>query len=200
MKRGGINRSSIRRSIRKHAAKELKREAFARAKRQVEKAKSLMLAEFDNHPITREIKAGPNATNSSGTLSGTGNLFSFIGFDSGDKPITPVRRLLESSTKLRSVNVKKSGDLAFDVVIELPSREELEQASPLPWAAARSWIIGVEHGLSGLGQYLVQPGAGRSGGGIEIKGKIRSGKFKNSKYVSQILANLQKNLMKFLNS
>ena len=74
MKRGGINRSSIRRSIRKHAAKELKREAFARAKRQVEKAKSLMLAEFDNHPITREIKAGPNATNSSGTLSGTGNL------------------------------------------------------------------------------------------------------------------------------
>ena len=200
MKRGGISQSSIKKAIHKQASKELKRHAQRRIKQGVEKAKALMLAEFDNHPITREIAAGPNATNSSGTLSGAGNLFSFIGFDSGDRPTRPVRKLLESSTRLVSVNVRKGGDLFFDVVIDVPSKDEMAQASPLPWAAARSWVVGVEQGLSGLGQYLVKPETGRSGGGIEIQGKIRSGKFKNTKYVTQILANLQANLMRFLNS
>jgi len=200
MKRGGISQSGIRKAINRQASKHLRRHAHQKIKKEIERAKALMLAEFDNHPITREIEAGPNATNSSGTLSGAGNLFSFIGFDSGDRPTREVRRLLESSTRLVSVNVKKGGELHFDVVIDLPTKDEIAQASPVPWAAARSWVIGVEQGLSGLGQYLVKPGAGRSGGGIEIQGKIRSGKFKNTKYVSQILANLQSNLMKFLNS
>ena len=41
--------------------------------------KNQLIQEFLNHPITQEIKAGPNASNSSGTLNGKGNLFSFIG-------------------------------------------------------------------------------------------------------------------------
>ena len=200
MKAGGINRTSLRKAIHRQASKELRKHAQIHIRRQVEKAKALMLAEFDSHPITREIEGGPNTTNSSGTLGGVGNLFSFIGFDSGDKPTRPVRKLLESSTKLISVNSRKSGNLFFDVVIDIPSREENSQASPLPWAAARSWVIGAEQGLSGLGQYVVTPGAGLSGSGLQITGKIRSGKFKNSKYVSEILNHLQSNLIKFLNS
>ena len=180
--------------------KMLKAELLSQANRGVEKAKTLMLAEFDSHPITKEINAGPRANNSSGTLGGTGNLFSFIGFDSGDKPTREVRRILESSTRLIGIRKNSRGDTGFKIVIDLPSKEEVKQASPLPWAAARSWVVGIEQGLSGLGQYLVKPGSGRSGNAIEVKGTLRSGKFKNTKYVSAILANLQSNLMSFLKS
>tara|TARA_B100000214_G_scaffold320626_1_gene255847 strand:- start:2080 stop:2679 length:600 start_codon:yes stop_codon:yes gene_type:complete len=180
--------------------KRLQKEIKTRASKAVEHAKTLMLREFDSHPITKEINAGPAATNSSGTLGGKGNLFSFIGFSKGDKPIREVRSLLENSTKLIGIRKSPHGKIGFQIVIDLPNKEEIKNASPLPWAAARSWVIGIEQGLSGLGQYLVKSGAGRSGGGIEIKGQINSGRFRNTKYVSAILANLQSNLMKFLKS
>ena len=47
--------------------KRLKKEVLIKANKAVEKAKLLMLAEFDNHPITKEIKSGPRTNNSSGT-------------------------------------------------------------------------------------------------------------------------------------
>jgi hypothetical protein len=50
-------------------------------------AQKEMIEEFQNHPVTREISAGENASNSSGLLGGYGNLFSFIGFDQGSDPI-----------------------------------------------------------------------------------------------------------------
>ena len=157
-----------------------------------------MLAEFDSHPVTKEIEGGPNTTNRSGTLGGTGNLFSFIGFNKGDRPTKAVRRILEASTRLKGLKENPDGSLGFEVIIEIPTKSEIKDSSPIPWAAARSWVIGIEQGLSGLGQFLVKPGAGRSGGGLEVSGSIRSGKFKNTKYVSQILANLQSNLIQFL--
>lgn len=185
---------------RKKIDKRLKAQIMAESRKAVEKAKLLMLAEFDSHPVTKEINAGPRANNTSGTLGGVGNLFSFIGFNNGDKPTREVRRILENSTKLIGLKKTSKGDMGFKIVIDLPNKEEIRQASPLPWAAARSWVIGIEQGLSGLGQYLVTPGSGRSGNAIEVKGTIRSGKFKNTKYVSTILSNLQANLINFLKS
>ena len=52
--------------------------------------------DFDNHVVTREIEAGPQSSNSSGTLGGIGNLFSFIGFNNGSNPVQPVRELLKN--------------------------------------------------------------------------------------------------------
>ena len=52
--------------------------------------------------------------------------------------------------------------------------------------------------LVGFGTFLVKPGEGRSSGGIQVSGVIRSGGFKNKKYVGAILASLQNNLGKFL--
>jgi hypothetical protein len=54
------------------------------------KIKNELIQEFLNHPVTQEIKAGPNTTNISGTLNGKGNLFSFIGFYEGDDPIQDI--------------------------------------------------------------------------------------------------------------
>lgn len=197
MKRAGINRKQLERTISKGLSYKFKKDITRKARADVERAKGLMLAEFLNHSVTKEIKGGKSASNLSGTLGGYGNLFSFIGFDSTDKPIPPVLRILESHTKLISVTPLAKGSLAFEIVIDMPSKDNLAKASPLPWAAARSWLIGIEQGLSGLGSFLVKP-EGRSGGGIQVDGVIRGGRFRNTKYISEIINHLQSNLIKFL--
>jgi hypothetical protein len=53
-----------------------------------------MIAEFLNHPVTIEIKGGIEANKHQVAHlgGGSGNLFSFIGFDSRDDPIEPILR------------------------------------------------------------------------------------------------------------
>jgi hypothetical protein len=72
-----------------------------------------------------------------------------------------------------------------------PSKEELFAATPLPWASGRSWLKGIESGISGLGRYLKTENldSSRSGGGIQSKSKFQSGRFTNTKYISEILNN-----------
>ena len=198
MKKAGVNRRQISRTISKGLQSRFKKDITLKVRADVARAKAMMLAEFRAHPVTKEIEAGPSSANISGTLGGIGNLFSFIGFDRGDNPVKPVQRILETSTRLNSVRRLPGDKLGFEVIIDVPSKEDVSSASPLPWAAARSWVMGIEQGLSGFGTFLVKPGEGRSGGGIQVSGVIRAGGFKNKKYVSAILAGLQSNLMKFL--
>ncbi len=54
------------------------------------------ITSFNAHPVTQEIEGGARSTNISGTLGGVGNLFTYIGFDSGSNPIKPLRNLLET--------------------------------------------------------------------------------------------------------
>ena len=68
--------------------------------------------------------------------------------------------------------------------------QELFDSTPLPWASGRSWLKGIETGLSGLGRYLnIDAENSRSGGGIQSQNKIRSGAFKKTPYISKILNN-----------
>ena len=57
--------------------------------------KGAALADFDRHPVTKELKQGADGANISGTLGGVGNLFSFIGFYSADRPTDQVREVLK---------------------------------------------------------------------------------------------------------
>ena len=107
MKRAGVNRRGLRRELALKLGPKKKHELQKKLKRTVNRALRAMLLEFNSHPVTKEIEAGPRAQNISGTLGGAGNLFSFIGFDDGDNPIAPVRRILEQSTRLVSVTQLK---------------------------------------------------------------------------------------------
>ena len=60
-----------------------------------DRSKNLLFQEFKSHPVTREIEGGPTASNSSGTLGGYGNLFTFIGFPFGSAPTKIVEALLK---------------------------------------------------------------------------------------------------------
>ena len=76
-------------------------------KRRVAGLKGVALKEFDRHPVSREIAQGPEGVNVSNTLSGEGNLFSFIGFSKTSDPLGPVREVLKSNLNLTSRQKKK---------------------------------------------------------------------------------------------
>lgn len=144
-----------------------------------------MVTEFMAHPITREINAGPTSFNISGTLGGYGNLFTFIGFNNSDKPIEPIVKLLQQSN-YRFTNFNNYG--AFEIIIEIPSAEQIFRATPLPWAPGISWAQRIEVGLSGLGGYMnTTSDSSRSGAGIQTKNMIRGGSFSNTTYISKFI-------------
>lgn len=154
--------------------------------------KTEILAEFDNHPITREIEAGITAQNTSGTLNGITNLYSFIGFEAGDEPTTAIRILLEKS-RYRMYRTKK-GSIST-VTFFIPTAAEIFAETPMPWAVGRSWAKGIESGISGLGYYLKKARNSRSGLGIQTQNLVREGfVFKNTKYISNIINNFNNKL------
>jgi hypothetical protein len=163
-----------------------------RLKKEFKQIKKEMLSEFNNHPVTRELEQKTNADPSA--FVGRGSLFGFIGFDKNDEPTETVRQMLESSD-LQFIRIKNE---VVDFKVFYPSKEELFLATPLPWASGRSWLKGIEAGMSGLGRYLniEESGASRSGGGIQAENPVRSGKFNNTKYISEILNNFIKKINK----
>lgn len=166
--------------------------------KKIEKMKKEMIKEFLNLPITREILAGPSSSNISGTLGGYGNLFSFIGFSSGDNPIDPIIKLLNQST-YRFSNLSTRGKMKLTITI--PSAQDIFAATPLPWAPGISWANRIEAGLSGLGQYLnTYSDKSRSGAGVQTDNKIRGGRFKNSPYISSFINRWNKKFSKIARS
>lgn len=158
--------------------------------KKVEKLKKEMISNFLRLPVTKEIMAGPKSTNLSGTLGGYGNLFSFIGFSEGDRPIDPIVELL-SQTNFRVTRFNRNG--SAKLTVEMPSREQIFKVTPLPWATGISWAQRIEVGMSGLGMYLnTSTPKSRSSRGVQAKNKIRSGKFSNTSYVSAFLKKWQK--------
>lgn len=161
---------------------------------QFEKIKAEMIKEFLNHPVTEEIKKGANAQNISGTLNGYGNLFSYIGFYDGDDPIEPVLEEFKKSTIVFSRLVE--GGAVWNIY--LPDKEDIWAASPMPWAIGRSWAKGIETGISGVGYYLYTQREklknSRSGTAIQTSTRIGKPRFKNVKYISDILGKYEKKI------
>lgn len=162
----------------------------------VNNAQEKMVEEFNQHPITREINSGPDANNSSGTLGGYGNLFSFLGFYYSSDPTAPIYEILKKKISVSSVRNGENGK--FIVYLNnAPNKEEIFKATPFTWLSGRSWVDGIEKGVSGLGRYIYSEANfnSRSESGIQIKGKAANGTFKNSSYISTILNNFRKNLI-----
>jgi hypothetical protein len=147
--------------------------------------KKEILNDFNRHPITIEIEAGIDAPNSSGTLNGITNLYSFIGFDAGTDPIGPIRSLLERSN-YRMINASAIAEST--VFFDIPTAADIFAITPMPWASGRSWAKGIESGISGLGYYLKKQKNSRSGLGVQSQKQVRSGaRFKNTQYISDLI-------------
>lgn len=189
-----INMRGLNAELAQKGYKIFKDKVTPRIERQLRKETQKVLQAFESHPITQELEGGASASNTSNTLGGYGNLFTFIGFDSGSDPISPIRSLLAKSIKIVSLR-KKRNVLSLQLKFSVPSREEIEAVTPSPWSSD-SWVEAVERGMSGLGRYLYSSDknrfrTSRSGGGIEAAGEIRGPSSSSpDPYISQILADM----------
>ena len=181
-------REALKRQVPKVAKKDLNREvrkAFKRTKNQ-------MMKEFLQLPITQELMAGPEASNISGTLRGVTNLFAFIGFDAGEKPVDMIIQALENTNIQFRKELKKGEKLGAEYSINLPTPEQIFAMTPMPWALGRSWARGIESGISGLGFLLRKNNRGRSGRAIQSRVKVRGGAFKPTPYITAFLQKYKK--------
>mgnify|MGYP003652855324 CR=1 FL=1 len=161
----------------------------------LEKKQEHLVKKFKVHPITIEIDGGPTASNSSGTLGGYGNLFSFIGFGSGDEPTDIIKKIF--SEKIRFKVKRKGSSGKYTIVFFIPSLEEIYALTPLPWATGQSWVDGVEKGMSNVGSYLYSAtgfSSSRSRTGIQAESKTSGVSFKNTPYVAKLIENFKKTL------
>jgi hypothetical protein len=173
------------------SSKKAKDKALEKAEDKVEKEKSKLIDAFDNHEVTKEIAAGPKASNTSGTLGGYGNLFSFIGFEANSDPITPVKEILN---EIQVKNIRFNGE-RYEASVKYPSQNEIKKATPLPFENGRSWALGIEKGISGFTQYIYTRFlAGRSKEGIQSNRRSNSGSFKKQDYLNSLLQNFVKNI------
>ena len=173
------------------SSKKAKDKAFEKAEKKVQVEKSRLIDAFDNHEVTKEIAAGPKASNTSGTLGGYGNLFSFIGFDAGSDPITPVKEVLN---EIEAKNIKLNGD-QYSVSVKYPSQNEISKVTPLPFENGKSWAIGVEKGISGFTQYIYTKFLdGKSKEGLQSDKRSNSGSFKKQDYLNSLLQDFIKNI------
>jgi len=164
----------------------------------IEDAQKTLIKDFFNHSVTKEIKAGPNASNSSGSLGGYGNLFSFIGFNKGSDPTAGIEKILKQKLVV-TVRAISSGRFKISIA-NPPSQDELFSVSQLPWASGSSWAEGIEKGISNLGSFLYRSkgvGNSRAGTGIQVLKNLRSTSFQTQPYISKLVDKFYKNIIKF---
>jgi hypothetical protein len=152
-----------------------------------------MIKDIVNHPVTKEINGGIDSKNISNTLGGGDkNLYSFIGFEDGDDPIEPILEKISplnpDGPKIKYIRGSNKNNLEFNFAITAPNQEAIENATPMPWADGLSWVSRIEKGIPGLNRFLNKFGvpSSRSGGGIQVKNKLREARFKNISYLSGI--------------
>lgn len=169
-----INVSSITAKVVK--AKKTQAVVFNTLNSRVLTAKNNLIEEFDTHPVTQEILAGPDVQPSTILPFGYGNLFSFLGFEKESSPVQQVRLLLEKIHLIKKPAVGKTY-LGFKLIT--PSNEDVEKESPMAWESGRSWIHAITYGIGTFSHYVFSTMSGRykksrSGTAIQVKGYIPS--------------------------
>jgi hypothetical protein len=188
------NQKAISKLIDFRKSMEYVREVKNTVRQEFEFAKRTLISDFENHPVTKEIDAGVNASNSSGTLGGKGNLFSFIGFKSGDTPTTSIRIAFDKIF-LTSTMVKRDG--SSESFVLYPSADDIFRITPLPWAEGRSWAEGIEKGISNFGHYLnKETEYSRSGRGVQSKSQVTSSDFRPQPYISEMISQFEISIQK----
>jgi len=170
----------------------LKNLATANAERRLIALKKKLESMVIKHPVSNEIEQGPYAENSVAIISShpeNGSLFSFIGFDSSDRPIDKLIDFLNSyididnrMPRTRISRNKMVVNYTWDV--SLPDNSDFDSEESLGYPdgyQSGSWVSGVEEGILGISSYLFDSSrdfpTSRSGPAIQAKSK--SGKLQN---------------------
>ena len=157
--------------------------------------KKAFLDEFLSHPVSKEIMSGPRASNTSGTLSGYGNLFSFIGFRAGSSPVENLTGYLEQRMQVQYVNYSK---LSWNFNMTIPDKKDIIKQSEIPWQKGASWALEMEKGISGLGSYMYGDRFSRSRSitGQQAKNSLRPEVAVRTPYLGSMLRRFTKQIQK----
>jgi|TARA_B100000085_G_scaffold283275_1_gene313583 hypothetical protein len=169
-------------------SRKFQRETERRISTGLERTKAIALAEFNSHPVTKEIEGKASARNESGTLGGYGNLFTFIGFPSASSPTSVIRDIISQTIKFRrKKSLISKNKIKINFVISAPTKSDIFAVTPMPWEGG-SWVEGIENGLSGFSYYMNKKfGESRSGGGLQADHEITKAIFTPKAYVTEIL-------------
>ena len=192
-----INFSSIFKKM--HESKKIEKQFTRIAEDDFNQAKKILLAQFLQHPVTKEIMGGPLASNVSGCVS-KGNLFSFIGFEVEENPAKDLYDYLNQNIRFYSTPKKYFGkDFKYSFAIKMPTRKDFIRHFPLPWNQGKSWPISIENGIPNIGYYLFlfNEIRTRSQHGVQLKQEIKNQAksiFRPHIYLSAMFDDFQTNL------
>ena len=152
-----------------------------RALDKMRSAKEKLLDNFDNHLVTQEIDAGADVRS---RFLPRGNLFSFIGFSSDDKPTDNIRFVLKDKIRLTyfpQKRVKSKNSVEFKFIVQQPLLSDIWSVTPFTdgWKSG-SWADDLEtRGISHFEYYVFDfafkgnPNS-RSGTGLQKPTKVNS--------------------------
>ncbi len=202
-----LNQRALRTAVYRAAGPILAKEVRKYAKLDFDTKKEEFLKEFDEHPVTQELKGGPTAfSNVPELVQAEGNLFSFLGFHEGDNPAGELRDYLDKNIQFKSAGYgqpKISGDkIVFSNTVVFPTVDEVDQAMsrtmPLDWVK-KAFTAMITKGAPGLPNYLFRenprfnsPEPSRSSTAVQTKSKLRGGTFRGVPYVGQLLGVLKR--------
>jgi hypothetical protein len=163
----------------------------------VNDAKDDLLADVINDKVSVEIASGPNAPNSSNTLNGYGNLFSFLGFNVGSTPISDLTTDIEKTIRVYKSKPKKmtlpDGTITYSFRVRSFGDTDVESSKyNTPWGP--NWILAIIEGMPNFSYYLSKPSGAknsRSGTGVQIKHMVNRA-LKSNKPHSYIYGYLKK--------
>ena len=191
-----INQSNLKLAIHNQVKKDktLLNQGRVVIENQFKTVKNNFINNFLNHPVTKELKGGASSKNITNTLR-SGNLYGFIGFESGYDPLDGVERLLRKTSILVKNRKFSSYGFIWTFLVTSPSLSELYDLTPMPWANGASWLREIEgRGIPNLGQYLFkQSSASRSGGGIQNSNSPNGGRVRVP-YIRDILEDFEDDL------
>ena len=97
--------------------------------------------------------------------------------------------------KIKDIRKSAGKNVKMNIKIQIPEIEDFRDVAPMPWEPGRSWVEGIERGISGFSYYInSNRPSSRSGKGIQTEKRIRIMAFKNTKYMSEMIRNFSKNL------
>lgn len=188
-----FNKESILKKLNEAAIAKSKPIARSRAFFIFKRAQDALLRDFDQHPVTLELrKGGESGVPLTNATDGYGNLFAFIGFDRGSDPTKPLREILESLRVHTGVRDGRFWKFAYD----LPSQKAIEVNSQMPWENGNSWVSEIEGGtLSNLSHFLYKKfnnPPSRSTQGIQLPYEVNEDlSFQKTPYLTEILKNFR---------
>jgi hypothetical protein len=200
-----VNFIQLRRELAAQEAAVIKPRMKTILEEKFKEEKAALLKAFDEHNVTQELNAGPDAQSSKfiSTKNG-GNLYSLLGFAKGVTPAQDLRYDLENGISKGQVVKIPSGKSKFlyNLEVRIPTLGELKRRTQLLKWTTRSFIDVIENGIGNFRRYMFDndrfKSISRSGTGIQIKHDIKDRKdIGPIEYISKLIKDFQQNLRNF---